>query len=264
MTDLYKMSAMMKDLFPSDPVADRQALMGLAGKPQESVPNTKNYVQESVEVEAGTMPLDIDSVSDFAALAGIRIDEKQKIGSAGQAKGKDPMPTAEPGRTKHPLKDKLVGEDGEDREPFNVSGLSVGIDALDIDSDDQIQQVIRALRNSVMGVPLNLTQREALAPYIDLFVELIRHPELRSRIIQMKNFMNDKDKDSETSERTLTKGEEKNKEKYVKGMKKAKGDFKDRYGKDAEAVMYATATKMAKNKTESIKDRLYAELAKYK
>ena len=29
-------------------------------------------------------------------------------------------------------------------------------------------------------------------------------------------------------------------------MKKVKGDFKDRYGKDAKAVMYATATKMAK------------------
>jgi hypothetical protein len=50
------------------------------------------------------------------------------------------------------------------------------------------------------------------------------------------------------AERSLSKGEEKDKEKYVKGMKKAKGDFKDRYGKDAEAVMYATATKMAKKK----------------
>ena len=47
-------------------------------------------------------------------------------------------------------------------------------------------------------------------------------------------------------ERSLSKGEEKKKEKYVKGMKKSKGDFKDRYGKDADAVMYATATKMAK------------------
>ena len=47
-------------------------------------------------------------------------------------------------------------------------------------------------------------------------------------------------------ERPLTKGEENKKEKYVKGMKKKKGDFKDRYGKDADAVMYATATKMAK------------------
>jgi len=29
-------------------------------------------------------------------------------------------------------------------------------------------------------------------------------------------------------------------------MKKSKKDFNKRYGKDAEAVMYATATKMAK------------------
>ena len=47
------------------------------------------------------------------------------------------------------------------------------------------------------------------------------------------------------TERSLTKGEEKKKEKIVKGMKKD-GDFKDRYGKDAKAVMYATATKLAK------------------
>mgnify|MGYP001372268240 CR=1 FL=1 len=33
-------------------------------------------------------------------------------------------------------------------------------------------------------------------------------------------------------------------------MKKAKGDFKDRYGDDAEAVMYATATKMAKKESK--------------
>jgi len=47
-------------------------------------------------------------------------------------------------------------------------------------------------------------------------------------------------------ERSLTKGEEKEKERIVKGMKKNKKDFKKRYGDDAEAVMYATATKMAK------------------
>ena len=52
-------------------------------------------------------------------------------------------------------------------------------------------------------------------------------------------------------ERELTKGEEKDKEKYVKGMKKNKKDFKKRYGDDAEAVMYATATKMAKEALRS-------------
>ena len=50
------------------------------------------------------------------------------------------------------------------------------------------------------------------------------------------------------NERKLSKGEEKEKEKIVKGMKKCKGDCKKRNGKDAESVMYATATKIAKDK----------------
>jgi archaellum component FlaC len=46
-------------------------------------------------------------------------------------------------------------------------------------------------------------------------------------------------------ENKMTSAEKKEKETLVKGMKKAKGDFKKRYGKDAKAVMYATATKRA-------------------
>ena len=53
-------------------------------------------------------------------------------------------------------------------------------------------------------------------------------------------------------ERKLSKDEEKKKEKIVKGMKKNKEDFKKRYGDEAEAVMYATATKRAKG--ESVVD----------
>ena len=47
-------------------------------------------------------------------------------------------------------------------------------------------------------------------------------------------------------ERKLTKGELKDKERIFKDLKKNKKAFKKRYGKDAEAVMYATATKRAK------------------
>ena len=50
------------------------------------------------------------------------------------------------------------------------------------------------------------------------------------------------------NERKLSKGEENEKEKIVKGMKKSKKDFKKRYGDDAESIMYATATKIAKDK----------------
>jgi len=48
------------------------------------------------------------------------------------------------------------------------------------------------------------------------------------------------------AERTLTKGEDNKKEDIVKGMKKSFTEFRDRYGPDAESVMYATATKLAK------------------
>ena len=49
-------------------------------------------------------------------------------------------------------------------------------------------------------------------------------------------------------EKKLTEPEKEEKEKVVKGMKKSKSDFKKRYGDDAESVMYATATKIAKDK----------------
>ena len=48
-----------------------------------------------------------------------------------------------------------------------------------------------------------------------------------------------------TTGRSMTKSEKSKREKIVKGMKKDKAGFKKRYGKDAEAVMYATATKQA-------------------
>jgi hypothetical protein len=48
-------------------------------------------------------------------------------------------------------------------------------------------------------------------------------------------------------ERTLTKGETSEKERIVKGMKKSLKGFKARYGDKAKSVMYATATKAAKN-----------------
>ena len=53
------------------------------------------------------------------------------------------------------------------------------------------------------------------------------------------------------TERELTQGEEKSKEKFVKGMKKDKEGFEKRYGDDAKAVMYATATRMAKKEDET-------------
>lgn len=56
---------------------------------------------------------------------------------------------------------------------------------------------------------------------------------------------------SKLGERELTPGETDKKEKIVKSLKKKKGDFEKRYGSKAKEVMYATATKMAKESFES-------------
>lgn len=62
------------------------------------------------------------------------------------------------------------------------------------------------------------------------------------------------------NERELSAGEMKKREDIVKGMKKGLKDFKKRYGADAKAVMYATATKMAKEETEEEYDLQLLEL----
>ena len=113
--DWHKLQHTLFEMDPTDPREDLAKLQAQAGgQPQESVKVDRDYVQESVEIPEGSLEMDRDySVADFAALAGVTVTEAQKKGSAGQAKGKDPMPKAEPGRTKHPLKDKLVGEDDD-------------------------------------------------------------------------------------------------------------------------------------------------------
>tara|TARA_S200000501_G_scaffold170598_1_gene160677 strand:+ start:3953 stop:5110 length:1158 start_codon:yes stop_codon:yes gene_type:complete len=62
-----------------------------------------------------------------------------------------------------------------------------------------------------------------------------------------------------TTGRSMTGGEMDKREKIVKGMKKDKAGFKKRYGKDADAVMYATATKQAmKNDVNEAPDTITA------
>ena len=111
--DWNKLQHTLFEMDPTDPAEDMRKLAESASAlTQKGVATDVNYVQESVEVQEGSLEMDRDySIADFAALAGVTLNESQKTGSAGQAKGRDSMPKAEPGRTKHPLKDKLVGED---------------------------------------------------------------------------------------------------------------------------------------------------------
>ena len=101
MSDFHKMSSMMKNLFPSTPEQDRAALKAMAQAPAQEAAPTVDYINETAKVKQGSLPLDIDSVADFAALAGVNVNEKQKDGD--YARGSDPMPSATAGRSEHPL-----------------------------------------------------------------------------------------------------------------------------------------------------------------
>lgn len=68
-----------------------------------------------------------------------------------------------------------------------------------------------------------------------------------------------KSEELKLDERALDAAETGEKERLVKGMKKSASDFKRRYGKDAKSVMYATATKKAKEHMDTSKsDRRYS------
>lgn len=126
--DYHDLQRKLFELDPVDPAEDKRRMMAAAqGGAVSDVSPTKDYVNESVEVPQGSMPLGIDSVADFAALAGVRVNEAQKTGPAGQAKGKDPMPsTSTPsttGEQPHPLEDKLVGEDENTDQNPELDGL---------------------------------------------------------------------------------------------------------------------------------------------
>jgi len=234
--DYHALQQKLFEIEPSNPAEDLAKLQAQAGKPQESVAPTKNYVQESVEVPEGSLGMDRDySVADFAALAGVTLNETQKHGD--YARGKDPMPKAEPGRTKHPLKDKLVGEE---EDPF-VSA---------IDQSFGQGSIAKKIGFSPTGELYKAIYRAIKAIMPDASEQEIKKA-ATAAATSMEESVN---------ERELTKGEEREKERIVKGMKKNKSDFKDRYGDDAESVMYATATKRAKN--ESLEDELRARLNK--
>ena len=224
-------NALQHKLFAMDPVDPREDIARLKAQAGSNAPavasESVDYLSESAAVPEGSLQMDRNySVADFAALAGVRVDETQRTGSAGQAKGKDPMPTAQPGRTKHPLKDKLVGEASDEEE-----------DKFHTDLDDLVHNTFGSSSDEEKS-------------------DSDRIAELEKRVEALEAML---------SERALTGGEKRSREANVKKLKKHKSDFEDRYGDDAESVMYAVATKRAKGESkevDDIKSRLFDALNK--
>ena len=243
MEDMYKMSSMMKNLFPSTPEQDLAALKAMAKAPVQQAEQKVDYLKESAKVNEGSLPMDKNySVSDFAKLAGVQS-----------------APTTED----------------------SFSTAIAHIDK-ELDAGDPMLAAT-ALQRAVNGDTLTTTERKELSPYLDLFKHLITDPGMRLRILSMAELLNKKtgvDKDDTKNERKLTKGEEKKRDKTAdkimdkpKAKKSIASWAKDK-GMDPEGAVYAIATNMAKKKKQnssvdnsnlnSIKERLYKELSKVK
>jgi hypothetical protein len=72
--DYHALQQKLFQLDPIDPKEDLAKLKAAAGG-TASIQSTKNYIKESVDVPQGTLPLNVKSISDFVALAGIKLKE---------------------------------------------------------------------------------------------------------------------------------------------------------------------------------------------
>ena len=263
-------------LDPTDPSEDLRKLAESAGDmPQESVPITESLAQESVEVQQGTMPVEGDySLSDFAALAGVTLNESQKTGSAGQAKGKDTKPKmskpSSTGEQPHPLKDKLVGEDNTSTSAWDAAkaGYAKGkkdynnLGAIGLGKDDIAGRIDKALggkgSKSKTGAPKSST-----TPYMDAnnYKEF-----LKKHTVSLKKIAADPEK-LKRFETWLEKWneeiEEENKGLYhnVNKRKKAGTSRSKDHPKAPTDKAWKDAAKTAKTESvESIKEMLYRKL----
>ena len=124
-----------------------------------------------------------------------------------------------------------------------------------VDLDEGEQGDLRRVSNRVMnkigkkyGVNTQKTKYKVAAQKDAANTPSHSRKDITSALRKMSNEEYDLD------ERTLSTGEMKQRENIVKSMKKSYGDFRKRYGEKAKSVMYATATKMAKEDIDQEED----------
>lgn len=151
-------NALQHKLFALDPTDPKEDLARLRAQAQGSgnAPDkeTVDYLQESVAVPEGSLKMDRNySVDDFAALAGVVSEKKQR--PADQVRGSEPMPKAKPGRGEHPFQDRLVGE-----QELDEIGI---VDRSTINPNDQIAQIlqqVQTLSQSLQQLQSSLQQMQ--------------------------------------------------------------------------------------------------------
>lgn len=240
-------------LDPSDPAEDMRKLAESAGsEAQKSAASDVNYVQESVEVQEGTMPVEGDySLNDFAALAGVTLTESQKTGSAGQLKGKDAIKKNSAGTTKNPTRDKLVGEDfGKDFQAGRDTYNKLGTDGYDPQKKTKTIKTSNEPKQSSAPRASGTNWQKFLKKHTVALQQIAADPEKTKRFETWLEKWNEE-------------VEEENKGLYhnVNARKKAGTSRSKNHPKAPTDKAWKDAAKTAKNENvESIKEMLYRKL----
>ena len=194
--DYHALQQKLFALDPTDPRKDLAKLQQAAqGGGMNNVTPTKDYVTESVEVPQGSMPLGIDSVADFAALAGIVLKEAPQTAPAPQ-------------------------------QMLQKAGMGAKMVGNKLGAKGSAGMMGKALDKVAQGgaLPANLAQQ--IAPFAKSLETILADPQLRNKFMTL--------------------------------IKQAEAA-----GKKAAAPAQTPSAGQAPG-TESIKERLYAELAKHK
>jgi hypothetical protein len=116
------------------------------------------------------------------------------------------------------------------------AGVDKAVDRL---TKEEVESVEESMRSG-------FTHRDAAEAQARRERTLANNPRIAAEVERRRKAAEDAKKQP-VQERTLSSGETAEKERIVKGMKKSLSGFKARYGDKAKSVMYATATKSAKN-----------------
>ncbi len=134
------------------------------------------------------------------------------------------------------LKDQEASMSGKKKQPSVAAPATQGVKNM-AESEDVQQEGIMDIAKGAAGVVKKVISNE----------RAYQAQKQKKAGEVMSNLRKEESEELEQiDERELTKGEAEKKEDYVKGMKKKLSGFKQRYGDRAKEVMYATATKMAK------------------
>jgi len=152
--------ALQQKLFALDPTDPREDLAKLQSQAQNGAASdaapAKDYVAESVEVPQGSMPAGTDSLSDFAALAGVTLKEAPEAPTA---------PSTQQSQQKAGMGAKMVGNKLGAKGSAGMMGKAL----------DKVAQG--------GALPANLAKQ--IAPFAKSLETILADPQLRNKFMTL-------------------------------------------------------------------------------